>query len=81
MIVIHTPQVQPSVRQPIPEVPRIANIDLVDQVANEEILKIVEQPVEQQFDKQILQNNNEATLRRTTRVRKSTIPNNYIVYL
>ena len=47
LIVIHTPQVQPNVRQPIPEVPHIADIDLVDQVANEEIQKIVEQPIEQ----------------------------------
>ena len=37
LIVIHTPQVQPSVRQPFPEVPHIADIDHVDQVANEEI--------------------------------------------
>ena len=38
LIVIHTPQVQLSVRQPFPEVPYIANIDPVDQAANEEIL-------------------------------------------
>ena len=37
LIVIHIPQVQPSVRQPFLEVPHIANIDPVDQVANEEI--------------------------------------------
>ena len=37
LIVIHTLQVQPSVRQLVPQVPCITNIDLVDQVANEEI--------------------------------------------
>ena len=68
-------------RQPFPEVPHIANIDPVDQVANEEILEIVEHPIEQQVDQQIPQENDEATLRRSTRVRKSSIPNDYIVYL
>ena len=33
--------------QSFPEVPHIADIDPVDQVANEEILEIVEQPIEQ----------------------------------
>ena len=81
LIVIHTPQVQPSVRQPFPKVPHIADIDVVDQVVNEEIPEIVEQPIEQQVDQQIPQENDEAILRRSTRVRKSVIPNNYIVYL
>ena len=81
LIVIHTPQVQLSVRQPFPKVPHIANIDPVDQVANEEIPEIIEQPNEQQIDQQIPQENDEATLRRSTRVRKSSIPYDYIVYL
>ena len=81
LIVINTPQVQPSVRQPFLEVPHIADIGLVDQVANEEILEIVEQPIEQQVDQQIPQENDEATLRRSTRVRNPAIPNDYIVYL
>ena len=68
-------------RQPFPEVPHIANLDPVDQVANEEIPEIVEQPIEQQVDQQIPQENDEATLRRSIRVRKSSIPNDYIVYL
>ena len=33
-------------RQPFPEVPHIADIDPIDQVVNEEILEIVEQPIE-----------------------------------
>ena len=68
-------------RQPFPEVPYIADIDPIDQVANEEILEIVEQPIEQQVDQQNPQENDESTLRRSTRVRKSTIPKDYIVYL
>ena len=68
-------------RQPVPEVPHIVDIDPVDQVANEEIPAIVEQPIKQQVDEQIPQENDEATLRRSTRVRKSKIPNDYIVYL
>ena len=47
LIVIHTAQVQPSVRQPFPEVPNIVDTDPVDQVANEEIPEIVEQAIEQ----------------------------------
>ena len=81
LIVIHTPQVQPSVRQPFPEIPHIADIDLVDQVANEEIPEIVEHPIEQQVGQQISQDNDELKLRRSIRVRKSTILNDYIVYL
>ena len=81
LYVIHTPQVQPNVRQPFLEVPHIADIDPIDQVVNEEISEIVEQPIEQQVYQQIPQENDEATLRRSTRVRKSTIPNDYIVYL
>ena len=42
LIIIHTPQVQPSVRQLFHEVPHIADIDPIDQVANEEISEIVE---------------------------------------
>ena len=68
-------------RQPVPEVPHIADVDLVDQVSNEEILEIIEQPIEQKFDQQIPHENDEATLRRSTRVRKSTIPYDYIVNL
>ena len=68
-------------RQLFSEVPHITDNDPVDQVANEEIPEIVEQPIEQQVDQQIPQENDEATLRRSTRVRKSAIPNYYIVYL
>ena len=58
-------------RQLVPDVPHIVDIDPVDEVANEEIPEIVEQPIEQQVDQQIPQKNDEATLRRSIRVRKS----------
>ena len=57
LIFIHTPQVQLSVRQLVPQVPHTADIDPIDQVANEEILEIVEQPIKQQVDQQIPQEN------------------------
>ena len=41
LIVIHTPQVQPSVRQPFPEIPHIVDIDPIDRVSNEEIPKLL----------------------------------------
>ena len=47
---MHTPQVKPSVRQLFYEVSHIVDIDPVDQVANEEIPEIVEQPIELQVD-------------------------------
>ena len=68
-------------RQLVPQVPHTVDIDLVDQVANEEIPEIVEQPIKQQVDQQIPQENDETALRRSIRVRKSAIPNDYIVYL
>ena len=68
-------------RKPVLDVPSIANIDPINQVANEEILEIVEQPSKLQVDQQIPQENDKATLRRSTRFRKSSIPNDYIMYL
>ena len=59
LIVINSPQVQLSVRQPVLEVPHTFDIDLIDQVANKEIPKIVEQPIEQQVDQHIPQENDE----------------------
>ena len=41
LVVINTLQVQPSVRQPFPEVPHIADIDPINQVTNEEIPEIL----------------------------------------
>ena len=76
MIVIHNaPQVQTGYRQPLIEVPQIANDNLVDQVVQDS-LEIVE-PIEQHDP----QENVDSTLRRSTRVRKPAIPSDYVVYL
>ena len=76
MIVIHNaPQVQTRYRQPLIEVPQIANDNLVYQVVQDS-LEIVE-PVEQHDP----QENVDSTLRRSTRVRKPAIPSDYVVYL
>ena len=87
MIVIYnTPQVQIGVEQPTIKVQRAANdnqkisqaVDdnLVDPII-QELLENVEQPVEQHAP----QENVDASLRRFTRTRKSTIPSDYIMYL
>ena len=67
LIVIHTPQVQMSVRQPVNEIPQSVENDPEDQVANKE--------------QQDLQEYHKAALRRSTRVKRSTIPSDYVVYL
>ena len=78
LIVIHnTPQVPTGVRQTIIEVPQLADNNPVDQVVDGEQQDIVDHPVEQH----VPQDDNNATLRRFTRMRKSAIPSDYIVYL
>lgn len=75
LIVIHAPQVQMGVRRPIIEVSQAVENDPVDQIVDEE--QLVEQPVGQQ----VPQEDNEAMLRRSTRVRRSAITSDYVVYL
>ena len=67
LIVIHTPQVQMGVRQPVIEIPQTVENDPVDQAVDEE--------------QQVPQEDHEATLRRSTRVKRFAIPNDYVVYL
>jgi len=81
LIVIHTPQVQRGARQPVTEIPQTVENDHVDQVINEEHQENVEQPVIEPVEQQDPQEDNEITLRRSTRVRKSAIPDEFIVYL
>jgi len=56
-----------GVRQPMIETPQTIENDPIDQVVDEE--------------QQVPHKDHEATLRRYTRVKKSTIPNDYVVYL
>ena len=77
LIVIHNaPQVKTGDKQPTIEVPQIANDNPVNQVVQGS-LEIVEQPVEQRDP----QENVDTTLRWSTRVRKTAIPSDYVVYL
>lgn len=76
MVVIHnTFQVQSSIVQPTIEASQAIN-NLVDQVIHE-VLEMVKLPVEQHYP----QENVEPTLRRYTKVRKSIISDDYIIYL
>jgi hypothetical protein len=70
--IYNIPQVQMDVDQPIIETPQ-ATDDPVNQVGHQDDEQLVEQ--------QDPQENVDQTLRRSTRTRKSAIPNDYIVYL
>ena len=73
MIVInYAPQVQTGDRQPIIEVPQIANDNPIDQV-----VQVSPEIVEQHHPHE----NVDSTLRRSTRLRKTIIPSDYVVYL
>ena len=63
------------------QVPQVAEDDNVDRVVDEEQQVNVGQPVEQPVEQQVPHQDNEAALRRSTRVRKSAIPSNYVIYL
>ena len=77
LVIFHnTPQVQMSVEQPIIEVPQAVDDIPVDEVVLE-MPEINEQLVEQHDP----QENVDSKLRRSTRERKSAIPNDYVVYL
>ena len=77
MIGVHnTPQIQLGVEQPINDIQQAAENLHIDQVV-QVIPEIIEQPVEQHNP----QENVGATLRRSTRERKSTIPCDIVVYL
>ena len=71
LTIIRTHEVETGIRQPTIEVPLTS--ELMDQVVKEP--QNVEQPIEQQVPHE------EITLRRSTRVRNSTISSDYVVYL
>ena len=55
--------------------------DPIDQIVDKEQEDNVEQPIEQSIEQQVPQEDGEATLRRSTRVKRSTIPSDYVVYI
>jgi len=81
LVFIHTPQVQKGVRQPMIENPQIIGNNHIDQVIDEEYQDNVEQSIEQPVEQQVPQESDEVTLRRSTIVKRSAIPCDYVVYL
>jgi hypothetical protein len=71
-----TPQVQTGVEQPIVEVPQAADDIPVDQVVQE-----FPRTFEQRVEPHTSQEDGGTTLRRSTRPKRSTIPDDYVVYL
>ena len=78
VIVNNTPSAQMHVGEPILEVPQAVDPDIVDADV-QQMSEAVEQLAEQH--NLIPQENVDAALRRSTRVRKSAIPSDYVVYL
>ncbi|KAL0429751.1 UNVERIFIED_CONTAM: Retrovirus-related Pol polyprotein from transposon TNT 1-94 [Sesamum radiatum] len=77
IVVVHnTPTVQTRVEQPIQTVPQVDDHEPVDPIVPH-IPENVEQPVDQQAPPE----NVDATLRRSTRMKRSAIPSDYMVYL
>ena len=77
LVIVHsTPQVQTGVEQPIVEVPQAADGILVDQVVQE-----FPSTFEQRVEPHTSQEDSDTTLRRSTRPRRSAIPDDYVVYL
>ena len=76
IVIQNIPWVQMGVTQPINEDPQTIAGNVVDQVVHQ-VPNTVEQPARQHDP----HGNVELTLRRSTRVRKSAVPDDYIVYL
>jgi len=76
LVVIHTPQVQKDDEQHMIDIPQPVADNSIDQVDHQ-----IPENDEQLAEQHDPQENVGAALRRFTRVRKSTIPSDYIVYL
>ena len=75
LTIIHTHEVESGIRQPIIEDPRTAEpMDLIVE-EHQNVEQQIERPIEQQVPHE------ETTLRRSTKVRNSAIPSNYVVHL
>ena len=84
LVIMHNiPQIQMDVEQPIIQIPQVAADDIiVDHIAQHspEPAQPVVQPA-QPVVQPTTQENVDATLRRSTRTRKSALPSDYVVYL
>jgi hypothetical protein len=77
LVIVHsTPQVQTGVEQPIVEVPQAADGIPVDQVVQE-----FPRTFEQRVEPHTSQEDGGTTLRKSTRPKRSAIPDDYVVYL
>ncbi|KAL0386361.1 UNVERIFIED_CONTAM: hypothetical protein Slati_4605900 [Sesamum latifolium] len=77
IVVVHnTPTVQTHVEQPIQTVPQVDDHEPVDPVVPH-----IPKNVKQSIDQQAPPENVDATLRRSTRIKRSAIPGDYVVYL
>jgi hypothetical protein len=77
LVIVHSiPQVQTGVKQPIVEVPHAADGIPVDQVVQE-----FPRTFEQRVEPHTSQEDGGTTLRRSTRPKRSTILDYYVVYL
>ena len=76
LVVIYAPQVQPGIEQQVIQDPQVVDHDQVDP-ADEHLPDVIEQPVEQHPPQEDV----DPALRRSTRVRRSAIPSDYVVYL
>ena len=75
IVIHHAPSAQMRVEEPVPGPPQAGEDNLVDPV--QQIPEVVEEPVDQHAP----QENVDTTLRRSTRVRRTAISDNYMVYL
>ena len=73
--VIHTHEVESGIRKPIIQDPRTS--EPIDHVIQDQ--QNFEQPIEQPIEQQVP--HEETMLRRSIRVRNSSIPSDYVVYL
>jgi len=77
LVIVHsTPQVQTGVEQQIVEIPQAADSIPVDQVVQE-----FPRTFEQRVEPHTSQEDGGTTLRRSTRLKRSAIPDDYVVYL
>jgi len=76
LIVHNTPQVQTGVEQQIVEIPQAADSIPVDQAVQE-----FPRTFEQRVEPHTSQEDDGTTLRRSTRLKRSAIPDDYVVYL
>ena len=81
-VVYNTPQVQTGVEQTIAKVQLVFEVSqAVDNISIDQVDKELPDTSEQQVEPHVFLEDNGATLIRSTRTKRSTIPSDYLVYL